>query len=138
VKADLGELRHNLESHLDDLAPMQRVVMVETFFEERTRAEVAQCHGISTCTYDNHLQAAFRSLRHPLTQDADASTSVDRSFWYDRIEELCEGYAATRRRRASAKKGEPSNFEGDRSNSEHDRGKNARAGAAEVAVVTES
>jgi DNA-directed RNA polymerase specialized sigma24 family protein len=47
AKEDLGEFRHNLESHQDDLSPMQRAVMVETFFEERKRAEVAQCHGIS-------------------------------------------------------------------------------------------
>jgi hypothetical protein len=44
--------------------------------------------GISVNTHDNHLQAAFRSLRHLLTQDADAFTDVDRSLWYDLIEEL--------------------------------------------------
>jgi hypothetical protein len=50
------------------------------------------------------------------------NTAVDRSFWYDRIEELRERDAAARRRRASGKTG-------DRSNSEGDRGKNARDGA---------
>jgi hypothetical protein len=37
---------------------------------------------------DNHLPAAPYSLRDLLTQDADLFTWVDRSLWWDRIEEL--------------------------------------------------
>jgi hypothetical protein len=88
--------------------------------------------------YDNHLQAAFHSLRHLLTQDADVFTQVDRSLWFDRIEELRERYAAKRLRRASAKTGESSNSEGERSNSERDRGKNVGAGAASAASPAKS
>jgi hypothetical protein len=88
-------------------------------------------------THDNHLQAAFNSSRYLLTQDADVFTDVDRSYCYDRIEELRERYASSRLRRASGKTGDRStsggdrsNFEGDRSNFEHDCGKSSRAGAA--------
>ena len=80
-------------------------------------------------THDNHLQAAFRALRHPLTQDPDASTGVNRPLWYDLVEELPKRDAAARRRRASNSEGDRSNSEGDRSNSERDRGKHALAGA---------
>jgi hypothetical protein len=105
---------------------------------------VAQRPGISVHTYDNHLQTASPSLRHLLTRGAEVFTDVDRSLWYDFIEELCERDEAACLRRVSGKKGkrstsrgdrsnfegDRSNFEGDRSNFEGDRGKNARAGAA--------
>jgi hypothetical protein len=88
-------------------------------------------------TYDVHLQAPFRSLRAQLAHVVELFTDVDRSLWYDFIEELSERHDASRLRRASAKKGkrstsksDRSNFEGDRSNSERDRGNNSRAGAA--------
>jgi hypothetical protein len=88
-------------------------------------------------TCDNHLQAAFRSLRHLLTQDAEVFIHVDRSLWFDRVEELRERYAATRLRRDSGKKGESSNsegersiLEGERSSSARERGKSFGAGAA--------
>ena len=110
------------------------MIVLETFFEGRKRAEVAQLLGISVKPYDNHLPPAFSSLRHLWTQDAEVFTDLDRSLWYDLIEELHERDAAARQRRASAKtgerstsEGERSNFVGDRSNSEHDRGKNSRA-----------
>src|SRR2546423_15719248 len=79
------------------------------------RAEVAPRLGISVNTHDNHLQAVFHLVRRPLTHDAEVFTDVDRSRLYDLIEELRERYAAARRRRASGKTGERSNFEGDRS-----------------------
>jgi hypothetical protein len=60
-----------------------------------------------------------------LTQDADVFTDVDRSLWYDLIEELCERYTA-------GKTGEGSTSEGDRSNSEGDRGKTAGDGSNSV------
>jgi hypothetical protein len=59
-------------------------------------------------TRDNPLEAAFLSLRHRWTQDADA---------------------AGKKGERSNFEGDRSNFEGDRSNSERDRGKNARAAA---------
>ena len=52
-------------------------------------------------TYDDHLSTAFRSLRHPLTHDVDVRSNVDRSLWYDLIEELRERGAAARLRCAS-------------------------------------
>jgi hypothetical protein len=107
-------------------------VILETFFEGRKRDEIAQRVGISANTYDNHLKAALRSVRHLLTQDADMFTDVDRSRWCDLIEELRERYQAARLRRASGKTGERSNSEGDRSNSEGDRGKTAGDGSKSV------
>jgi hypothetical protein len=109
----------------------------KTFFEGRKQAEVAQRLGISVNTYDNHLQAAFRSLRDQLAQVVELFTDTDRSLWYDFIEDLCERYEASVLRRASGKKGkrstskgDRSNFDGDRSTSERDRGKKSHAGAA--------
>ncbi|HEY2378374.1 MAG TPA: hypothetical protein VGH98_20515 [Gemmatimonadaceae bacterium] len=64
-----------------------------------------------------------------MTHDAEVFTDVDRSHWFDRIEELREREAASRRRRASGKKGERPNFEGDRSNFEGNRGRNLGAAA---------
>jgi DNA-binding CsgD family transcriptional regulator len=113
-----------------DLPRMQRQIILETSAADRKRAEVARRLGISVNTVDNSLHAAFRSLRHRLTQDADVSADVDRSLWCDRIEELPDRYASALLRRASGKTGECSTTEGDRSNSERDRGKNSRAGAA--------
>ena len=131
------QLDYLLRSCVEDLPPQQQKIINETFFEKRKRAEVARRLGISESTYDNHLQAAFRSLRDQLAQVVELFTDVDRSLWYDFIEDLCERYEASILRRACAKKGkrptskgDRSNFEGDRSNSEHDRGKNSRAGAA--------
>jgi hypothetical protein len=72
-------------------------------------------------TDDNHLQAAICALRHLSTQDANACTDIDRSLWYDVIEELHERHETVCRRRASGKRGERSHCEGDRSNIEGDR-----------------
>jgi DNA-binding CsgD family transcriptional regulator len=123
--------------HLPDLQRIQCQIILETFSERRKRAEVAQRLGISVHTYDNHLQAAFRSYRAQLAQVVELFIDVDRSLWCDFIEELCERDEASVLRRVSGKKGkrstskgDRSNFEGDRSNSERDRGKNERAGAA--------
>jgi len=138
------QLDYLLRSCLDDLPPMQQKVINETFFEKRKRAEVARRLGISVSTYDNHLQAAFRSLRDQLANVVELFTDVDRSQWYDFIEVLFERYEASVLRRVSAKKGKrsnlegkrsnlggtPSNFEGERSNSEGDGGEDSRIGAA--------
>jgi hypothetical protein len=117
---------------------MQRQILLETFVEGRKWAAVARRLGISVDTDDNSLHAAFRSLRHRLTQDADVSADVDRWLWCDRIEELPERYAAVLLRRASGRTGERSTIEGDRSNSERDRGKNSRAGAASAVAPARS
>lgn len=73
--------------------------------------------GISVNTNDNHFQAAFRSLRHALTQDVDVFTEVDRSLSYDLIEELRERYAAAHLHRASGTTRERSTSEGECSTS---------------------
>jgi hypothetical protein len=103
-------------------------VILETFFEGRKRDEIAQRVGISANTYDNHLKAALRSVRHLLTQDADMFTDVDRSRWCDLIEELRERYRAARLRHASGKTGERSTSEGDRGKTAGD-GSNSVGGA---------
>jgi hypothetical protein len=95
---------------------MQRQIIQETLFDGHKRAAVARHLGTSVYSYDSHLQAAFRSLRDLLKYDADAFTGVDRSLWYERIEEPREGYESARLRHASGKKGERSNFGGERSN----------------------
>jgi RNA polymerase sigma factor (sigma-70 family) len=124
------ELDQMLRCHLPTLPRMQRQVVEETFFQGRKRAEVAQRLGISVNTYDNHLQAGFRALRHLLSKDADVFTEVDRSVWYDLIEELRERYEASRVRRVSRQPRELSNAERERSNPERDGGKSSRSGAA--------
>jgi hypothetical protein len=155
----LGELRHNLESHLDDLSPMQRVVMVETFFAERQRAEVAQCHGISPSTYANHLQAVFRTRRASLQGVVDYLWDIEVPPWYDGVEELIERRAAAQRHRLSRKngkrsscggkransggeransRGDRSNFEDDASNSRRDADKHTRVAHDSVGSTTES
>ena len=87
---------------------------------------MAQRLGIGVNTYDVYLQAAFRLLRHRLTQAAEVFTDIDRSLWFDRIEELSERNAATRPRRVAGKKGESSNSEGERSILEGERSSSAR------------
>jgi DNA-directed RNA polymerase specialized sigma24 family protein len=121
AKDDVDELYQIIRCHLDDLSHARREIIVETFFEGRKRAEVAARHGISVYTYDNHLQAAFRSLRDSMTQVVDISSDLDRPHWYDVVEKLSERHAAARLRRVSGKKGKRSTSEGDRSNFEGDR-----------------
>jgi hypothetical protein len=117
---------------------MQCEIILDTFFGGRKRAKVSRRVGISVKTYDCHLQAAFRSLRHLLTQDAAEFTDVLRSLWYDRIEELADRYESARLRRASAKKGERSNPQRDGSNPKGDRGKSDGSAAAEAASPVNS
>jgi hypothetical protein len=81
-------------------------------------------------SYDNQVEAAFRSLRHLLTLDADAVTDLHHSLWCDRVEGLRECEAASRLRRASGKTGESSKSEGERSNIEGDGGKSDGSAAA--------
>jgi hypothetical protein len=63
----------------------------------------------------------LRQLARIAATDADAFTDVDRSFWYDLIEELRGRSAAAHLRRASGKTGERSNLEGEASNLEGER-----------------
>ena len=127
---DVQALREILRDHLDDLPPMQRAVIEETFFEGRKRAAVAAAHGISVKTYDCHLQAAFRFLRASLPQDALAYPELDRSVWYDIIEEMRERCDAARVLRPARKKATRSKSEGAVSKSEGDDVKNVGSAAA--------
>lgn len=119
-----------------DLPPLQRQIILRTFFEGRKRPRLRHRHRISVSTYDNYLRAAVRTLRASMKEVVDISSDMDRPPWDDRIEHLLERRAATQLRRVSRKKGkrsalegDGSNFEGERSNFEGDRGKNGRAGA---------
>jgi RNA polymerase sigma factor (sigma-70 family) len=131
------ELRRILRSLLPELPPMQRRIIHETFFKGRKRAAVADRLGISVKTYDVHLQRAYGLFRRFLWEEALAYTEVDRSAWYDLIEELRERYDAARVLRVSGKKGkrsttrhERSTSEGERSNAERKSGTGGPAGAA--------
>jgi RNA polymerase sigma factor (sigma-70 family) len=124
------ELEQILRCHLTSLPRMQRKVIEESFFDGRKRAEIARRLGISVKTYDNHLQAGFAALRHLLSKDADVFTEVDRSVWYDLIEELRERYEASRVRRVFRQPRDLSNAERQRSNPEQGGGKSSRSGAA--------
>jgi DNA-directed RNA polymerase specialized sigma24 family protein len=124
------ELDQILRCHLAELPQMQREVVEQTFLQGRKRAEVSSRLAISVNTYDNHLRAAFGTLRHLLSNDADTYTEADRTVWYDLIEELRERYEESRIRRAATKSRALSNSIGDRSNSEGDAGKSVRSGAA--------
>jgi DNA-directed RNA polymerase specialized sigma24 family protein len=120
AKDDVDQLDQILRRHLADLPRMQRQVIHQTFFEGRKRAEVARRLRISVHTYDNHLQAAFRSLRLLLTQEADVCNEADRSHWYDLIEELHERREVARLRRGSGKTGKRSTSQGERSTPERE------------------
>jgi RNA polymerase sigma factor (sigma-70 family) len=122
---DVDQLHQLLELHLDDLSQAQREILVESFFEEEKRADIAARRGITESTYDNHRQAAFKALRDSLAADVEASTGIDRSIWYDHVEELIERRAARLRGRSSSKKGKRPTSEGKRGNSEGKR-RNAR------------
>jgi DNA-directed RNA polymerase specialized sigma24 family protein len=99
---DVDKLGEILGRELEQLTRMQRTVITETFLEGRKRAEVAARHGISVKTYDNHLQAAFAILRDELWFAAHRAGRVDRSSWYDRIEQLSDRYDAAFSRRVIA------------------------------------
>jgi RNA polymerase sigma factor (sigma-70 family) len=119
-----------LRCHLAELPRMQREVIKQTFLEKRKRAEVAARLGIRVKTYDSHLQAAYATLRHLLAKDADTFTAVNRTVWYDLIEELRERYEESHVRRLSARSVERSNPKGEASNPEGEGDNPARAGAA--------
>jgi len=117
----------------------------ETFFEQRKRAEVAQRLGISACTYDNHLQAAYRALRTGMMEVVEISTDFDRPSSYDLVEILNGRHAAKQLRRTSRKKGkrstyqhERSSFTGEASTVPPERGTIAREGAASAASAAKS
>lgn len=73
-------------------------------------------------TDDNHRQAAFKALHDSFAADVEASTGIDRSIWYDRVEDLIERRAARLRGCSSSKKGKRSTSEGKRSTSGGKRG----------------
>ena len=116
------QLHQILKLHLYGLSKAQREILVESFFDEAKRADIAARRGITESTYDNHRQAAFKALRESLTADVEAAIGVDRSIWYDLIEELIERRAARLDGRSSSKKGKGDNSAGKRGNSEGKRG----------------
>jgi RNA polymerase sigma factor (sigma-70 family) len=91
-KDNIDALDSILRAQVGRLPTMQRKVIVETFFNEQKRAQVAAKLGISVKTYDNHLQAAFNTLRDELWYDAFDAAEIDRSAWFDRIEQLSDRY----------------------------------------------
>jgi DNA-directed RNA polymerase specialized sigma24 family protein len=99
------------------LTPMQAEVITQTFVKGRKRAVVARNLGISVNTYDNHKQAGFRTLRAEAARAAAVNTDVDRSAWYDRIEDLIDLYEEERARRLSMSESDadPSKGDGDAS-----------------------
>ena len=101
---DREQLREILRCHVDDLPPMQQQVIHLTYFEGQTRAEVARCLGISVKTYDCHRLGALEFLRQSVPQEVLTFTEVDRSIWYDLIEELVERHDARRRHRGAGKR----------------------------------
>lgn len=142
---DLNGLHYILLSLMDDLSQTQREIILETYFEEQPRDEIAARRGISLNTYDNHRKAACGKLRDSLMALVDYFSDLDLPDWYDRIGEMCERYEARQRRSASCEKvnrstsgGDRSNFAGDRSNSRGDADKNARDRDLSVAVTTKS
>src|SRR5204863_8652958 len=91
---DLDNLNTILRSQLDKLPPAQREIIDETFLEGRTRAQIVARRGISTSTYDNYLQAAYRALRSAMMEVVKSSKGADRPHWYDLVEVLNERHAA--------------------------------------------
>lgn len=126
----LQELDQILRSHVLELPPMQHQIIYQTYFEGRKRAEVARRLGISVKTYDCHREAGLCSLRDKLSDEAEEFTGVDRSSWYDLIEELRDRYVIACLRRAYRKKGEDSIPTGERSILEGEGAKKRGASAA--------
>jgi len=101
--------------------------------------------GISESTYDNDLQAAYRSLRTGMMAVVETSTDFDRPYWYDLVETLNGRHTARELRRTSRKKGkrstyqhERSSFTGKASTVPPERGKIAREGAASAASAAKT
>jgi hypothetical protein len=94
-----------VRSHRPVLPRTQRQIILETFSSVGNRRTSAQRLGISVNTYDNHVQAAFRSRRQPVDPGCRRVTEVDRSFWYDDIEEFFDRYEASHRAARPRKKG---------------------------------
>jgi DNA-directed RNA polymerase specialized sigma24 family protein len=145
AKDDLNGLHDILLSHMEDLSPTQREIILETYFEEQSREDIAERRGISLNTYDNHRKAACSKLRDSMMAVVEFSTDIDLPDWYDRIEEMSKRHAARQRRRASRKKekrstaeGDRPRFEGDRSKSRRNRERNARVAEDSVVLTTES
>lgn len=142
---DLDNLDRLLRSRIDQLPQAQREIIDDHFFEERTRAEIAERRGISKSTYDNHLQAAYRSLRAGLMEVVETSTDLDRPYWYDLIEILNERHTARqlhgklrRKGKRSTSQRERSTGNGEASAVPPERGKISREGAALAASAVKS
>src|SRR5690348_7854010 len=108
---DVDLLHQILELHRDDPSQAPHAILAASSFEEGKRADIAARRGITDSTDDNHRQAAFKALRDSLAADVEVSTAIDRSIWYDHVEELIERQAARLRGRSSSKKGKRGNSE---------------------------
>jgi DNA-directed RNA polymerase specialized sigma24 family protein len=119
-----------LRKAVDHLPPMQAVIITETFFEGRKRAEVARRHGISVKTYDNTLQAAFLSLGEDLHDQSEIRGEAERSIWYNRIDKMYSRREAQRKQRRLAKMRADRKKREEAIAAERDRLKKRGAGAA--------
>jgi len=125
--------------------PAQREIIDETVFEGRTRGQIVKRRGISESTYDNHLQAGYRSLWTGMMEVVEISTDFDRPSWYDLVEILNGRHAAKQLGRKARRKGkrstsqhERSTFKGEASTVPPERGTIAREGAASAASAAKS
>lgn len=142
---DLDNLYDFFRPLIDKLTPAQREIIDETFFEGRTRAQIVKRRGISESTYDNHLQAAYRSLRTAILEIVESSADFDRPYWYDLVEILNERHAVKQLRRKARGKGKRSTsqhecglFNGERSTIAPERSKISCERAASAASAAKS
>jgi RNA polymerase sigma factor (sigma-70 family) len=85
---EVDELEEILTRALAGISQMQRNVLVETYLKGQKRAQVAARFDIRVKTYDSTLQAAFDRLRFDLDDMSFDAGELDRSAWWDRIDQL--------------------------------------------------
>jgi RNA polymerase sigma factor (sigma-70 family) len=124
---DVDRLDLILQGCISALPPMQQKI-VAAFMDGGKRRDIAEDLKISPNTYDNHLRAAFSTLRKQLTKEAAAFKDSDPSRWYAMIEDL-RGRHDTRQRLAAAER------KRHRSKSKVDRSTSARARRRNTRVV---
>lgn len=101
---NIDTLSRILRKAISNLPRMQAVIITETYFNGRKRAEVAERLKISVKTYDNTLQAAFLTLGYDLHDESEMHGEAERSIWYDRIDKMFSRREARRRQRSLAKR----------------------------------
>jgi RNA polymerase sigma factor (sigma-70 family) len=100
---EVDELEEILTRALAGITQMQRNVLVEAYLKGQKRAQVAARFGISVKTYDSTVQAAFDLLRFDLDDMSFDAGELDRSAWWDRIDQLHDAYWAWQAPRLEAK-----------------------------------